>query len=112
MGKIRPLIGEGDMFSFLNLKFIGNNLKVILKYLKEAFGRDLYSIGVGLILAGCSLIFSISCTLLLLAIINAELKQHINIENHPMSIQPGSNQGMSVSRFKLNNPPSLPLEKV
>ena len=112
MESITPLIGDGNnFFSFMNGKFIGVNLRIILKYLKNAIGKDIYTIGVLLIVSGCVLICSIFCTLLLLAIINDELKKHINIENNP-ALNSASNQGMSVSQFKLNRPIQLEAPKV
>ena len=70
-----------DTFSFLNGKFIGTNLKIILKYLKYSLGEDLYTVGVCLIIVGCSLILSISSTILLIVIINIGLKK--NQESSP-----------------------------
>ena len=64
---------DGGIFSFVNCNFIGTNLKVILKYLKESLGGDLYTIGVCLILVGCSLALSISFTILLIIVINADV---------------------------------------
>ena len=65
-------IGEnGSIFDFLQCSFIGNNLDIILKYLKEAIGSNIYSVGVFLLVAGCSMIFSIIFTILEVIIINA-----------------------------------------
>ena len=50
-------------------------MKIILKYLKEALGNDFYTVGVCLILVGCSLILAISSTILLIIIINIDIKQ-------------------------------------
>ena len=50
----------------------------MLKYLEKSLGKDLYTVGVCLILVGCSLILSISSTILLDVIINLELKQNMN----------------------------------
>ena len=60
-----------SIFSFLNCKFIGNNLDIILKYLKEALGKNIYNVGVFLLVAGCSMVFSIIFTILEVIIINA-----------------------------------------
>ena len=95
MEGIRPLIGnQENFFSFVNGHFIQTNVQIILKYLKDAFGKNIFSIGLSLIIVGCALILSISSTLILLAIINLELNQHIKMENTP---------GMSSSEMKLNN---------
>ena len=70
IGEIRERVGNGQIFSFLNGKFIGINIKIILKYLKYSLGEDLYTVGICLIIVGCSLILSISSTIILNIIIN------------------------------------------
>ena len=75
---IRPYTQRGESFSFLNGQFIRRNLKIMLKYLEKSLGKDLYTVGVCLILVGFSLILSISSTILLDVIINLELKQNMN----------------------------------
>ncbi len=62
----------------MNGKFIGRNLQIILKYLKHSLGGDLYTVGICLCIIGCSLILSISSTILLIVIINVELKEIMN----------------------------------
>lgn len=95
MKRMSSVMGnQNNFFSILNGKFTQINVKIILKFLKDAFGKDLFSIGLSLNIVGCILILSISSTLILLAIINEELKQNIKIENTP---------GMSSSGMKLNN---------
>ena len=88
---LRRYSGNGDAFAFLNGKFIGINLKIILKYLKYSLGEDFYIVGICLILVGCGLILSISSTILLLVIINIELKQNMN----PPVTPTGPTQGVS-----------------
>ena len=79
--------------SFLNGKFIATNLKIILKYLKYSLGVDLYTVGVCLIVVGFSLALSVCSTIILIIIINIELKKNMdakrlaNTENVP-DIQP------------------------
>ena len=87
---INPIIGEikektknESLFSFLNIKFIGTNFRIILKYLKYTLGHDFYNLGIYLIVIGCSLIFSISSTILLIVIINVYLKENIESEKKP-----------------------------
>ena len=75
---IRPYIEEGNAFSFLNGKFIGTNIKILLKYLKYSLGKDIYTVGLCLIIVGCSLILSISSTILLNIIINIDRNSIIN----------------------------------
>ena len=70
IGEIKGKVGNGQLFSFVNGKFIGINIKIILKYLKYSLGEDLYTVGICLIIVGCSLILSISSTIILNIIIN------------------------------------------
>ena len=76
-GKLNEYTGGSgaSAFSFANCSFINTNLKIILKYLKEVFGGDIYTIGVCLILVGCSLALSISSTILLIIIINISIDE-------------------------------------
>jgi len=67
---------SSSLFSFANCAFVGTNLKIILKYLKDSFGGDVYTIGVCLILSGCSLALSISFTILLIMVINASVDEN------------------------------------
>ena len=62
-----------ETFSFLNGQFIGRHLKIVLKYLKYSLGKDLYTVGLCLVIVGCSLIFSISSTILTIVIINVDI---------------------------------------
>jgi len=80
---VRRYSGDNDAFSFLNGKFIGTNLKIILKYLKYSLGVDLYTVGVMLIVVGCSLALSVSSTIILIVIINIELKKNMDSRTGP-----------------------------
>ena len=86
-------IGDNDgAFDFLNGKFIQTNLKVILKYLKDSLGKDFYSVGLCLLIVGCSLILSISSTILLIVIINADVENNKKLaENTEIPNYPDSN---------------------
>ena len=64
---------KGGLFSFVNCNFIGKNLKIILKYLENALGTKLYTVGICLFIVGCSLALSISSTILLIVIINIDI---------------------------------------
>jgi hypothetical protein len=76
-GKLKKYINEGDgIFSFVRCNFIGTNLKVILKYLKSALGKDIKTIGTCLSIVGCSLALSISSTILLIVIINISIDEN------------------------------------
>ena len=92
---VKAGIGDSnDTFSFLNGKFIQTNLKVILKYLKYSLGQDVYTVGICLIIVGCSLVLSISSTLLLSALINAELETNKKMEPQTeIKEYPQDNQG-------------------
>ena len=85
IGQIRDTVGNGTFFSFLNGKFIGTNIKIILKYLKYSLGEDIYKVGICLIIVGCSLILSISSTILLIVIINIGLEENIKDERNNTS---------------------------
>ena len=64
-------VGKKDnFFSFLNCKFIGKNIKVVLKFLGKSLGTDFYSVGICLIIAGCSMAIAIPFTIILIIIIN------------------------------------------
>ena len=95
-GSIISIIEEGignseNTFSFLNGKFIKTDLKIVLKYLKYSLGKDIYTVGLCLVIIGFSLILSISSTILLLVIINIDLEnnkklaQDTEIPNYPVT---------------------------
>ena len=64
---------DGKLFSFINCKFIGTNLKILLKYLHEALGVNFYTVGVCLILVGFSMAISICFTIFLIVVINSSV---------------------------------------
>ena len=68
--------GQHDTFSFLDGKFIRNDLKILLKYLQYSLGEDIYTVGLCLVIVGFSLILSVSATILLLVIINISLESN------------------------------------
>ena len=102
-GLIRQYIGNGNAFSFLNGKFIGTNLKIILKYLEHSLGGDFYTVGICLCIVGLSLILSISSTILLIVIINIELKENQD-EQRAQNNRNNVNKGLAVSEFTSNHP--------
>ncbi len=72
-GIFNGILGEdGDIYSLLNCKFIGKNVKVILKYLDKSLGTNFYNLGICLLVAGLAMCFSISFTILLNIIINTK----------------------------------------
>ena len=97
---INNYITSGESFSFLNGHFIQTNLKILLKYLKHSLGKDFYTVGVCLIVVGCSLILSVSSTILLIVIINIGLKEDMAAKNMQHTQSPG---GVIVSEFQTNN---------
>ena len=98
IGQIRDTVGDGNIFSFLNGKFIGTNIQIILKYLKYSLGQDFYNVGICLIIVGCSLILSISSTILLIVIINVALEHNIEKEKKINDIAREKNLGNSEDR--------------
>jgi hypothetical protein len=88
---------DGGIFSFINCGFVKTNLKIILKYLKESLGGDVYTIGVCLILVGCSLALSISFTILLIVVINADIDNNKKKNNIP---EYALNSGGRVIQYK------------
>ena len=72
--------GEGNdnnIYSIINCKFIGRNVKVILKNFEELLVKRLYTVGVGVCLeiSGVSMLFSIALTLLQISIINTNSRK-------------------------------------
>ena len=61
---------ETSPFSFLNCKFIEKNIFILLHYLDQALGNHIHVVGIYLLLAGCSMIFAISGTIIELIIID------------------------------------------
>jgi hypothetical protein len=75
---------ENDyLFSFINGKIIGTNLTVIIGYIKSVLGKDIKAMGICLIIVGFALTLSIPFTILLIIIINNELKKDKNSVNKP-----------------------------
>ena len=58
------------VFNFANCGFIKTNIQVLIKNLKDAFGNDMYTIGVFFLLAAFSMAIAICSTILLIVIIN------------------------------------------
>ena len=85
---VREYSDPQNAFSFLNGKFIGINLQIILKYLKHSLGGDFFTVGICLCVVGLSLILSISSTIILIVIINIGLKEAI--EQNKMINNPGT----------------------
>ena len=65
--------GGDSFFSFLNCKFIGNNVLIILKNLQGAFAGSVQTIGLTLVFASFGMFFSIFFTILEIVILNVSL---------------------------------------
>ena len=76
IGQLREKVGDGKIFEFLNGKFIGTNIQIVLKYLKYSLGKDFHKVGICLIIVGFSLMLSISSTILLIVILNVVIKKN------------------------------------
>ena len=66
--------GEGKLLSILNCKFIGKNVRVMLRYLDKSLGKSFYNVGICLTVAGVAMFVSIAFTILLNIIINQKSK--------------------------------------
>jgi hypothetical protein len=91
-GKLNEYANDNETFSFIKCNFVGTNLKIILKYLKSALGKDIYTVGLCFLIVGCSLMLSISSTILLIVIINTDidknkkdLKKSENMSNYMLN---------------------------
>ena len=94
---------SSDTFSFLNGKFIQINVKILLKYLKYSLGKDIYTVGLCLIIVGCSLIFSVSSTILLIIIINIVLEDNKKLQPATeVPAYPEANEGGRIMKFEYN----------
>ena len=70
------------------------------KYLKYSLGQDLYTVGLCLIIVGCSLVLSVSSTILLIVIINislAENQRQQNPQNNGVQNIPYINEPQQIS---------------
>ena len=112
---------DDDLFSFMNCKFIKDNVDVILHYLKHSFQNDIYEVGIYLLIAAFAMPFGISLTILLIMISNDEIEKNKekkkkeiekrksmnNINNvSPPKIEGVDNNGNSTEQRPLNNNPN------
>ena len=107
IGKIKQNINSDDTFSFMNGKFIGTNLKIILIYLKKALGKDLKKSGIILIVVGMTLALSIFMTILLNIIINIIIeinRKAISVPVVNTSLPFKSKQAIQEQKSKKSNP--------
>ena len=73
--------GNGTAFSILNCRFIGKNIKILLKYLDKSLAKSFYTIGICLDVAGFTMLFSISFTILLHIILQIRENVSLNLAN-------------------------------
>ena len=66
--------GGDKLLSILNCKFIGKNVRVMLRYLDKSLGKSFYNVGICLTVAGVAMFVSIAFTILLNIIINQKSK--------------------------------------
>ena len=59
-----------DLFSFLNCKFMGTNIFVTLKYIKESIGKNFLSMGLTFIFAAIFMMLAVIFNILEIVIIN------------------------------------------
>jgi hypothetical protein len=62
--------GGDKLLSILNCKFIGKNVRVMLRYLDKSLGKSFYNVGICLSVAGVAMFVSIAFTILLNIILN------------------------------------------
>jgi len=75
MTQIFEDVAGGDkLLSILNCKFIGKNVRVMLRYLDKSLGKSFYNVGICLTVAGVAMFVSIAFTILLNIIINQKSK--------------------------------------
>ena len=76
-GKLRDFSGDNNgLFSFIKCNFIGTNLKIMLKYLKSALGGDVKTVGICLLVVGCSLMLSLSANIVMIVLINIDIENN------------------------------------
>ena len=73
---------EEGIFAFINCRFINSNIQILLANLKNAFGNELYTTGIYLLLAAFSLAFAISFTILLTVILKKDVEKDSREKNH------------------------------
>ena len=67
---------RNNIYSIINCKFIGKNVKVILKNFEELLGNIIYTVGICLEISGISMLISIALTILLnIIIINSSFEK-------------------------------------
>ena len=80
--KLKEYANNNDyIFSFMDGKMIGINLKIMLKYIKTSLGKNLKNYGILFTILGFLSAISISLTIILSVIINIALEEKTIINN-------------------------------
>ena len=95
----RENLSNDGTFPFLDLKFIKTNYKILLKYLKITFEKDVIRIGMCLIIIGCSLYLSIFFSLILIAIINNKYNEKKNFDSKIVIIQDNNKNDQDLTNY-------------
>ena len=131
LNQSKEILNKTNKNAFMNGKVIGTNLKIISKYFKTVFGKDVHILGICIIIIGFLLMLSIPSTILLLIIINAKpdnnnnAQINQNIKNSNVSFPKNTHlrrksssstlgQNNSISSnisYKLNQKPKLNIPK-
>ena len=73
-------VGNGSILGFLNCTFLGKNIKVMLNYLDDSYGKQFKQVGFTLLATGFEMALSISFTILLVVIFNSTIDIRDNIK--------------------------------
>jgi hypothetical protein len=93
---------EGEITDIINCKFIGKNVKVVLKLLDNSLGKDFYTVGICLLVAGLAMCISISFTILLNIILDS-LKNKADNNGIQELIVFGNNQNENIGGYNPTN---------
>ena len=95
-------VSDKNTFSFLDGKFIKTNIKITLKHLKYSFGKNIYTLGIFLIVIGFELIFPISSSILLLIVLDY-IKNNNNDDDKKTYISEISGENKHIKNKRFHN---------
>ena len=93
---------EGEITDIINCKFIGKNVKVVLKLLDNSLGKDFYTVGICLLVAGLAMCISISFTILLNIILDSLKNKADNNGIQELEVF-GNNQNENIGGYNPTN---------
>jgi len=99
---------NGTIFDIVNGKFIGRNVKVILKYLEKSLGNNFKTMGICLIIVGLSMCISIPFTILLNLILDTKSSpiadgiQELNPQNADTPFDTNLNANVNIENVDNN----------